>query len=151
MRQRISTNLRWNRFIFVALGLYLPYVILTAVEPKNINVEIILVALLIAGICSLVYYLIDRAVKVEYDQHFMYVIRKKGEEKIPLEKVQRINITTIRINNRSMWQIAYNDANNLSKSVSILPRYFEYFDEFQEVVKKANEAVSVKNFSPTFD
>jgi len=151
MRQRISTNLRWNRFIFVVLGLYLPYVILTAVEPKNINVEIILVALLITGICSLIYYLIDRAVKVEYDQHFMYVIRKKGEEKIPLEKVQRINITTIRINNRSMWQIAYYDANNLSKSIRILPRYFEYFDEFQEVVKKANEEVSVKNFSHPFD
>ena len=152
MRTRISSHIRWARFLFLlaAIG-FLTWIIMSLVE-ESIHQDGIPVMLMAMLICGLLYYFFDLAKAVEYDSDFMYVKGKSGEEKIPLKDIYKIKLTMIQINKRNLWKISYYDERRVEKSVRILPRFMHVrFDEFKDRVRIANKNVKIKNWSHSFD
>jgi ribosomal protein L31E len=113
------------------------------------NTSIIVLFLIISAV---LYYLFDVSKTVEFDNDFMYIKGKSGEEKIPLKNVYKIKLTMIEINKNNMWKIGYYDNNRIKKSVRILPRFLnKHFDEFTIQVKIANKNVNIQNWSHSLD
>jgi len=100
----------------------------------------------------ILYFLFDQARTVEFDNKFMYVTGKTGEEKVALKDVYKIKLTMTEINNRSMWKIGYYDQKKTAKTVRILPRLFhKHFNEFKNLAQAANKKVKIPNWSHSFD
>jgi len=152
MKRRISSHIRWIRFLFVAVGLALIYSFTSSLIDNNIDQEEAIVELGFLIVCVGVYYLIDKAKVVEFDHNFMYLTGKAGEEKIPLKEIYNIKLTMTEINNRNMWKIDYFDNDGAEKSVRILPRWsHKHLDEFKDYVKAANKDAKIKNWTHSFD
>ena len=152
MRYRISTNIRWTRFVFLAMGC-LPLINLINQSRQSFpNSGAFLIQLLLLVFCGFLFYLFHSAKTVEFDQTNMYVINGRNEMSIPLKNVYKIKLTMTRINNRHLWKIGYYNNEGERKAVRILPRWFyKYFNQFEEAVKKANPDVKISNWSWSFD
>ena len=152
MKKRISSNIRWARYLFVLLGFILLTAVVIALSEDFVNQEAVIVLSIFLIICPILYYLFDKAKTVEYDLEFMYVTNKNEVEKVQLKKIFKIKLTMTEINKRNMWKISYYDKNNIQKSVRILPRwYHQDFDDFTDAVKAANKDLIFKRFSHSFD
>ncbi|HWJ28210.1 MAG TPA: hypothetical protein VNS32_16825, partial [Flavisolibacter sp.] len=89
---------------------------------------------------------------VEFDKDNMYVTDRRNEVSLPLKNVYKIKLTMTRINNRHLWKIGYYNNEGEAKAVRILPgRFYKYFNEFEEAVKKANPDVKISNWTWSFD
>ena len=152
MKRRISSHIRWSKFLFLAIGIGLLFGLINSLTEDIVNQENSMVMLGFLIICGILYYLLDRAKTVEFDNAFMYVTGKTGNEKIALKEVFKIKLTMTEINNRSMWKIGYYDQMGTEKSVRILPRWLDSnFDEFKKLVQAANNKVKIQNWSHSFD
>lgn len=150
MRNRISTNIRLARFLFVALGIGLLFDLTYTIFKNDYDQEKIIVEIVFLIINSILYYLFDKAKTVEFDDDFMYVTGKAGEEKIPLKDIYKIKLTLAEINDRNMWKIGYYDNSQNEKIVRILPAYPQ-FDNFKKGVMAANKDLKIRNWSHSFD
>lgn len=138
--------------MFIILGIFLLFLLGNSLSKQVIDYESVIVQLVFLSISIILYFLFDKAKTVEFDTNYMYVSGKGEEERILLSDVFKIKLTMTKINNRSMWKISYYDVNKAQKSVRVLPRWFyENFNEFKAAVKSANEDVTIKNFSHSFD
>ena len=152
MRKRVSSNIRDFRFLFPFIGLLIIAQIIHAGVINRYDRQVVIVEIVVLFACVGLYFLFDHAKNVEFDQDFMYVMHRSGEEIIPLKDVNRIKYTMTQINNKNMWLIGYYDKNKVEQSVRILPRWFyRHFDEFKNCVRAANNEVKIKNYSHSFD
>jgi len=154
MRKRISSNIRIGKYLFIVLIVVVFYFIIKALNDKNVDIDSSNVAAttIIIFICVGLYFLFDSAKTVEYDSTFMYVIGKKGEEKVRLKDVLVIKYTMTEINKRNLWKIEYYNESMNEESVRILPKIFNNnFDEFKKLVKATNRNVVIQNWSSSFD
>jgi hypothetical protein len=152
LKKRISQDIRWIRFVFIAPGAAALYGHIKSIIDKGITLEGTIITLMILTISVLVYLLLDHARKVEFDKDFMYLTGKTLTEKIPLENVVKIKLTKTKLNNQNMWKIAYLDQKGKEKSVRVLPRWFDqHFDEFKKQVQNANPSAKIQNWSHPFD
>tara|TARA_R110000868_G_scaffold391722_1_gene661979 strand:+ start:274 stop:741 length:468 start_codon:yes stop_codon:yes gene_type:complete len=152
MKKRISSNIRWARFLFILFGFIFLTALIITLAKDSIHQDAVIAESIFLIICPILYYLFDKAKTVEFDKDFMYVTSKNKKEKIPLKMIYKIKLTMTEINNRSMWKISYYDENNISKSVRILPRWFyQDFYEFKDAVIAVNKNLIYKSYSHSFD
>ena len=152
MKKRISTNIRWARFLFIVLSTILTIALSVTLSNDLIDQEAVLVLTIFLIICPILYYLFDKAKTVEFDKEFMYITDKKEIVKVPLRRVFKIQLTMTQINKRNMWKISYYDKNNSQKSVRILPKlFYKDFYEFKDLVQQINKDLEFKNSSHSFD
>lgn len=152
MKQRVSKNVRWSRFLFLGIGVVLVFVIIYSLTKTPVNTESIAIEVLFSLFCYGLYSLFDKAKTVEFDAKFMYVFGKSDEQKIPLKNIYKIKMTLTEVNDRNIWKIGYYDTKGIKKSVRILPRWFGgYFNNFKERVKSENKLVKIKNWSHSLD
>ncbi|BCY29590.1 hypothetical protein [Flavobacterium okayamense] len=152
MKKRISTNLRWVRFIPAVVFMALLYSIVNLINSHNRENEALIGICISAIVCVLLYFIFDSAKKVEFDQNHMFITSKNGEERIPLKNIHVIKLTSLEINKRKMWKIKYTDNYVTEKSVRILPRLFNNeFEKFKDAVYKANNKVLIQKWTHTFD
>ena len=152
MRHRISSHIRWGRYLCLAVMLGLMYGLVSTYSDDSVEPEAkVVMSFFLIG-AGVLYWAFDVAKTVEYDMNYMYIKGKSEEERIALKDIYQIKLTTIRINNRSMWKISYYTPARSRKSVRILPRLFqEGFDEFKDYVRTANKDVKIKSWSHSFD
>jgi len=152
MKKRLSSHIRPARFLFLLVGLGLGYVLFNSLMKGTTDQESMIVMSVFLLACVILYYLFDQAKTVEFDNDYMYIKGKTGEETIPLKDVHKIKLTMTKINNRSMWKIGYKNQWGTEKSVRILPRWLHSeFDEFKTLVQAANKNVNIQNWSHSFD
>src|SRR5690554_2882833 len=84
MKNRISSNLRIIRFLFLALGLVLIYFIFLSFVQMPIATKDIIMKGLLLVLCLILYMLCDSAKTIEFDQESLYISGKSDEEKLPL-------------------------------------------------------------------
>ena len=152
MRKRISTNLRWARFIPAAVFVALLYSIVNLINNDNRENEALIGICISAIVCVALYFIFDSAKKVEFDQNHLFIISKKGEESIPLKNIHGIKLTSYEINNSNMWKIKFTNRSNSYDSVKFLPIYNDNsFEEFKQTVYQANPNVSIQKWTHSFD
>lgn len=152
MRQRISTNIRWVRFLHLGAGLIMLYYIVSSMENNSIDQEKMILGIVSILIFTILFYLFYRAKTVEFDKNFMYVTGKTGQEKIPLKNVIQIKVTMMKINRKHVWAIRYYNNIKAEKSVRILPgKLHQQFDEFKYCVTLANKDAKIENRPSSFD
>ncbi|MBX2844150.1 MAG: hypothetical protein KTR26_20455 [Flammeovirgaceae bacterium] len=110
MRQRLTENIKWARFVIVALGLWFIWLIINS-SSQNSYLEILIGELIIILICSVLYIIIDKAKTIEIDDSFIYVIGKTETEQIPIGDIHNINKTIFNIPTGNIWKIRYYDKN----------------------------------------
>ena len=142
----ISRDLNSGKYIVLVIGLILAIVLFINHNDK----ETVSAALSFLAIAILLYYLLNKAKKVEFDEKNMIITLNANIEIIPLIDVQNIKLTMTRINYRSLWKIKYIDNNGIQKSVRILPDS-KNFERFKENVKRINPDVEINNWSHSFD
>jgi len=79
---------------------------------------------------------------VEFDQSNMYITGVNVEDRVPLGKIDRIEETTMHINDKYLWRITYPNRYGESKSVNILPKE-RAFEAFKQKVSKENMDVQI--------
>ena len=153
MKYRISSHIRWIKYLFLAIGIGLLLELTTnTLLSDDANDESTIVMILFLIICGVLYHLFNLAKTIEFDHEFMYISGKNGEEKVALQNIHKIKLTMTKINNRSMWKIGYYDQQKTKKTVRFSPRlYYNHFDEFKNLVKKENNQVTIQNWSHSFD
>ena len=152
MRHRISSNIRWIRFLFTAIGLVILFDIMSSIIEDNFDNEKIIIEFVFIIACFGLSYLFNKAKIVEFDNNFMYIRSKTFEEKIPLKNVYKIKMTMTKINKQNMWKIGYYEKDQVEKSIRILPRFFSKdFEEFKNIVKIKNRNVELQNWSYSLD
>ena len=153
IKRRISAHIRWMRFIFAPLGAYFIYLFFKHLIESHIDSEAFISSFIFSLISIGLYYFFNTAKTVEFDENHMYVRDKeKKEEKIPLNRIYKIKLTMIEINNKSLWKIYYYNENQVETSVKILPRWMNLnFNKFKDAVKTANKDAEIRNWSHSFD
>ena len=89
--------------------------------------------------------------KVEFDNDFLYITRKKVEEKVPLASVIMTSFSLIHINNFPVYKVKYSD-NSLIKTIRFFARY-KFPDiigahgivEFEKKVKEKNPKADIRS------
>ena len=142
----ISRDLNSGKYIVLVIGLILAIVLFINHNDK----ETVSAVLSLLAIAILLYYLLNKAKKVEFDEKNMIITLNANIEIIPLIDVQNIKLTMTRINYRSLWKIKYIDNNGIQKSVRILPDS-KNFGRFKENIKRINPDVEINNWSHSFD
>ncbi|RYD56454.1 MAG: hypothetical protein EOP56_12215 [Sphingobacteriales bacterium] len=148
-RQRLSANMRWMRFIVLALAVFFLYSLAQDGFSGRDNVESMTDHLIVLFFCCLhiVFYIVfDRSKVLEFDAGFLYVKSKNGEEKVALSSIHIIRLSSIRLGYIRLWELVYLDEMNNSKSVSFQPLDRQVFSRFQEMVKIANPVVQINRF-----
>jgi hypothetical protein len=151
-RQPVSRNFRWVRFIFLLIGLIFLLTLYSEITNGFLKAGSLLkkgIPLLLMGFF---FYRINRTKTVEFNAEYMYLTGKEGEECIPLKDVYKIKFTMTSLSNENFWKIGYTDTQGRQRAVRILPKYRkEKFSSFQQLVKKANPGVRIRNWSHSFD
>jgi len=142
----ISHDLNSGKYFVLIIGFILAIILFINYNNK----EITLPTFLFLAISAVLYYLLSKAKKVEFDEKNMTITLNTSIEIIPLTDVRTIKLTMIKINNQSLWKINYTDCNGIEQSVSILP-IFKDFEIFKENVRKNNPNVEIKNWSHSLD
>jgi hypothetical protein len=152
MKQKISKNIRWSRFLFAIAGLVLIYQITVSVTQDKMDKEFTAILVLSLILCFVVFFLLSRAKTIEYDAEFLHITSKNEEEKIPLKDINKVIMTMFSLNNQSIWKIGYIDKDGIRKIVRMLPSWTsEIFEEFKNSVKKANSDAQIQDKSVSFD
>lgn len=144
-RLRISRKLQAIKYVLAAVILFSIYILWMYYN----DAETVLACSAISAISAALFYLIHNAKTVEFDDNYMYITGREIDKAIPLDKIFKIKLTTININDQNMWKIGYLDG-EIEKAIRILPRLME-FAIFKQVVSAKNQGVAIKNFSHTFD
>lgn len=152
MRKRISTNLRWVRFISIPVFISLAYSLVNLISKENTEIEVLIGLSFATLVCIASYFVFDSAKTVEFNETHLFITSKKGEERIPLKNIHGIKLTSYEINNRNMWKIKFTNRSNSYDSVKILPIYNDNsFEQFKQTVYQANPNVSIQKWTHSFD
>jgi len=88
---------------------------------------------------------------IEFDDTNMYLSHGKNEEAIPLKSIYKINMTSVRINNISMWKIEYRGTESEEEVIRFFPRiFYKEFNAFCNNVQRANKHVDIVNWASNF-
>lgn len=152
MRIRISTKLRWARYIYGTLALIVLYDIFhSLVSHFDITIRI-QIELALTVVFTALYYYFSQRKDVEYDTDGLYVLLNKKETKIPLSQIRKVSSTLTKVNNKSTWKIYYNNNNGLRESVRLIPNKHapENFESFKTYIQKVNPDVKIKTEADFF-
>lgn len=148
MRKRISSNIRWARFLILGIFILLTSLLVKFLFKDRIEIESLIGLSVSSIICIVMYFAFDNAKIVEFDSNHMYITSKKGEDKIPLRNIYCIKLTSLKINNRNMWKIKYTYRNHTEDSVRILPRLFNnHFEEFKKIAAQENKDIQIQDWT----
>jgi|GEM_PF-5827467 len=105
------------------------------------------------SIYVILFFVFDNVKKVEYDDDYMYITGKGGEEKIPFNNLRKMNPSSLKFNRGPMiWIIRYFDKTSKKKSVRVTLSHFdEEFGNFILSVKKENKSFVVKRIMHPID
>jgi len=86
------------------------------------------------------FYMFQRARRIEHDDANLYIIRHKKEHVIPFTQINSIKRSSAKVNGERFWIIRYQDGPKERKI-----RYFRLFfnKEFQQAVKDQNPEVVI--------
>lgn len=136
-RTALSSRLRVEKTIFFIL---LASVLIFCAEHYPELLFIVIPVFILLD--YLLYYLPD---KVEFDNEYLFIKRKKGEERIALKDIYLVKATGLSIGHKSIWKIKYLVYNGQG-AARLYPRNLSSsFNDFIKLVKAANPGAEVKN------
>lgn len=155
MRKVLSNDIKARpiRFFFGFMIIWQGYDLTNLILTISSVEGSILEHIIFISIFIVFYIVFDNVKKVEYDDVYMYVTGKNGEEKIPFSSLQKMNPSSIKFRSGPrIWKIRYHDNKLAKKAVRITLRsYDEEFGRFVEIVKKQNKKFVVKRIMHPID
>jgi len=151
-RQKLSQKILFTAIILVLIGLLFFFFGIQDIRSKETIIEgvfllIISSSPLYKGISFLWY-----PITLEFDNEYLYVIKRNEIKQIPLSNVYKIKLIMMRFNYRFFWKVEYLDEYGTKKSIRFLPNHSNNaFSNFQTKVKEQNPDVGIKKWSWSFD
>jgi len=98
-----------------------------------------------------IYFVFDSTL-LEFDDEFLYIIKRNETQQIPLANIYKIKRTAFNINYSKYWKIEYKDNEGIHKTIRFMPKLFnDSLANFQEKVKMRNPDVYIKKWTWSVD
>ena len=142
----VSRSLTVYQYLLYAAILFCLFLIAKSYDNTNLVVSVGIITIIFFVAAYRMYF----SSAIEFDLENMYVSNKRGDDVIPLKKVQAVKLTSFRINRENFWKVNYYDNSDIEQTVRFLPVY-KNLDPFIEKVKDKNPTVVIKYSTDPFD
>lgn len=130
-RTTITNGIRPFRYLMVFVALFF-------LETEIPSMERLLLDLIGLVTCALVFYLIYRSRKIQFDVQALYIVNGKKEKAIPLQSIESIKRSAAKINGTRMWKITYCLKDKESSKFLFLEGLFQH-GSVKELIAKTQE------------
>lgn len=148
MKQRISKNISWKRYIYALISLILLYDVfrlITLTHSFSNRAEYELIAALIFAVF---YYYFSHRKTLHYDEQYLYITSTYKKTGISLKNITKVSLTHTKINDTDTWKIHYINSENEKRNIRFIPntkKCPECFEVFKAHVKTLNPEVKIEN------
>jgi hypothetical protein len=153
-RQKLSQRTIFSGIILSLIGALYSFFIIRNMDMEMSGAMGLIFLFLLFGsllVALGIYFVLDSTL-LEFDEEFLYIIKRKETQQIPLANIYKIKRTALNINYSKFWKIEYRDNEGIDKVIRFMPKLFKnVVSNFKEKVKAHNPDVYIKKWTWFFD